>query len=45
MKLSKLGVFGLGALTVFSGLFATQAVAQNEQFIPHACLSYRSLCA
>ena len=40
MKLSKLAVFGLGALTVFSGLFATQAVAQNEQFIP--MLVYRT---
>ena len=40
MKLSKLAVFGLGALTAFSGLFATQAVAQNEQFIP--MLVYRT---
>ena len=40
MKLSKLAVVGLGALTVFSGLFATQAVAQNEQFIP--MLVYRT---
>ncbi len=40
MKLSKLAVVGLGALTVFSGLFVTQAVAQNEQFIP--MLVYRT---
>ncbi len=40
MKLSKLAVFGLGALTAFSGLFATQAVAQNEQFMP--MLVYRT---
>ncbi|MDH3669599.1 MAG: ABC transporter substrate-binding protein [Gammaproteobacteria bacterium] len=40
MKPSRLAVFGLGALTVFAGLFATQAVAQNEQFIP--MLVYRT---
>ncbi len=40
MKLSKLAVFGLRALTAFSGLFATQAVAQNEQFMP--MLVYRT---
>ena len=40
MKASKLAVFGLGALTALSGLFATQAVAQNEQFFP--MLVYRT---
>lgn len=40
MRLNKLAVIGLSAFAATSGLFATQAVAQNEQFIP--MLVYRT---
>ncbi|MFQ6022449.1 MAG: ABC transporter substrate-binding protein [Acidiferrobacterales bacterium] len=40
MRREKLAVLGLGVLTAISGLFATQVVAQNEQFIP--MLVYRT---
>jgi branched-chain amino acid transport system substrate-binding protein len=40
MRLEKLVIAGLGALIAVAGLFATEAMAQNEQFIP--MLVYRT---